>query len=496
MRISPVYNNIIFQGKLPQAKQTQSAPAANYTTLPNGINGQAKIQLDALKQLKEETKEFPKDIEYRKNLLANAGLNPNEYYKLRPIVGSQEIQSIMKAYDSSEAFYNVGKNDENLKSGFFRGNLHIHTQASDGNLTVEELLDKAAEYANSVVKKQPQFKKEPFTIAITDHDTTESAQKAIQIIAKDPLKYKNLRVILGTEMTTYNDIAPELLNAPMSTHVLAYGIDPNEKTYKNFIQTTKDLKNKAAQSMIDDANALGKEIFDLNEAKRLLNSINKNILGICKHMGSYMETKYIVSEIICKNDELKAILKEKNLPTNADDLMKTLSNYAKEKYGNNKPLKPLEEFPLFLKDEKAYELILKEIEKPEHKEFLAKISNSNANYLETFAHNEKVKFLPKFDDLYNGLKDQDNAIIGLAHPLKNAFKLSTAEDKIKFLTDFYTKFKAACKEKAKFSEVYYQSYADPVEAQVTNFLNQISKIMKLFRTGSADSHGKNIFKRI
>ena len=86
-------------------------------------------------------------------------------------------------------------------------------------------------------------------------------------------------------------------------------------------------------------------------------------------------------------------------------------------------------------------------------------------------------------------------MIGLPHPLKYAMKQSTTSDGLRFLSDFYTKFKGACKEKAKFSEVYYQSYGKEIPQELNNFLNYASKIFELLRTGSADSHGKNIFKR-
>lgn len=449
----------------------------------------------AFNKLKAETKEFPQDIEYRKNLMKNAGLNPEDYYKLRPIVGAQEIHSIMKAYDKSENFYSVGKNDANIKSGFLRGNLHIHTEASDGALTVQELLDNAAKYADEVVKKQPQFRKEPFTIAITDHDTTDSIKKAIKIIAENPEKYQNLRVILGTEMTTYNDIAKGITKEPTNTHVLAYAIDPNEKTYSDFIKRTKITKLKAEKDMINDANALGKDIFSLQEAKQLSNSLKKNILGLCKHMDAYTESKYVLSEIVCKNEELKEMLKQRNLSSNPDELMKSLCEYSKELYGNNKPLKVLEDFPKFLQNEKSKEILAKEYQNPVHAEYLNKIKQSNSKYYQTFKHTKESNFMPRFEDLYAGLKDQPNAMIGLPHPLKYAMKQSTTANSLKFLDDFYAKFKGACKEKAKFSEVYYQSYGKEIPQELTNFLNYASKLWKLFRTGSADSHGKNIFKR-
>ncbi len=498
MKVFAINNiNVNFYGNkvLPVHNALPVKSAPTNLSLPDALNGKTKFYVDNVNKLRNETKEFPNDVEYRKTLLKNAGMNPNEYYKIRSIIGPDEIQSVMKQYDNDGNLYSVGVNDENIKSGLLRANLHIHTQASDGRLSVEELLDKAADYANLAAKTQPQFKKQPFTIAITDHDTTESAQKAIKIIAENPLKYKNLRVILGTEVTTYNKIAPNLVSEPTNTHVLAYGIDPNEKIYNNFIEGTKNRKNELEKRMINDANELGKNIFVLNEAKEFSNFLDKKLIGICNHMASYLKTKYVLSEIVCKNDEIKSLLKQKNMPTEPKTLIKELDEYLQERYNRNKPINPKTELVDFIKDDKFGEILTKEYENPQHKEFLQKIDEINQSYYTKMDGSEKFHAMPKFEDLYNGLKGQKNAIIGLAHPLKPTWNLNSADDKLTFLKDFYSKFKSAFKEKAKFSEVYYQSYKQTAEQPVQTFLNQISKALKLFRTGSADSHGKNIFKR-
>ncbi len=139
--------------------------------------------------------EFPQDVAYRKQLLENAGLDPKDYYKLRSIIGIQELKSIMREFSEHEEFYSAGINDENVKNATVRANMHIHTRASDGFFSTQELLDMAAEYANKAVQN-PGSRKTPFVIGITDHDTADSAKEAIQIISKNPEKYKNLRVIL------------------------------------------------------------------------------------------------------------------------------------------------------------------------------------------------------------------------------------------------------------------------------------------------------------
>ena len=69
-----------------------------------------------------------------------------------------------------------------------------------------------------------------------------------------------------------------------------------------------------------------------------------------------------------------------------------------------------------------------------------------------------------------------------------------------FLTNFYNRFKEMGREKAKFSEVFYQSYhSKKGETQtlpeISKHLFNLSKIHKLLKTGGYDSHRRNIFAR-
>lgn len=510
MKISAI-NNINNNFYIPTFKSSKVEPFVKpqqNMTLPMDFAGQSKVYIDSINKLKEETRRFPKDIEYRKNLLINAGLNPRDYYKLRPIIGSQEIQSIMKNFDSSEKPYSVGFKDINLKTNNMRANLHIHTLASDGALSTEELLNKAAKYANAVVLKHPEYKNAPFTIAITDHDTTETTKEAIKVIAKDPIKYRNLRVILGTEMTTFNTIAPEIMKRAVNTHVLAYAIDPNEKIYSNFIETTKLNKNFVKEKMIQDVNEIyrqahGKDLVSVKEAQKYSNPLKKNIIGIANHVERYVENKFVISEILPKNEKLTKALIDNNISTNPDDLMKMLCENNRIKYSSNRTSHSTADLTKMLEEKtnipqnELNEFIKNELK---NSPLFDKIDKKINDYRVSTYLDQKYQYLPKFEDLYNGLKGQKDAMIGLAHPLNNLKDIPDQKNQIEFLKDFYSKFKAACKEKAKFSEVYYQSYDGAAKLasktdEIKNLLNKMSKIFNLFRTGSADSHTKNIFKR-
>lgn len=511
MKILPISykNNTYNHFNITNNNNIRNIQTRNTTILPS-FTGTEKI-LTPIEEIKLEADKFPKDAEYRKTLMINAGLDPNDYFKLRPIIGGEEIKKIMNSYNEVPQVYSVGNNDYNIKNNLMRANLHIHTTASDGFLTVQDLLDSAAVYADETAKKYPYAKQEPFTIAITDHDTTESAKKAIKIIANDPLKYRNLRVILGVEMTTYNDIATDIVNQPTNTHVLAYGIDPNEKVFNSFINNTKNQKQAIEQKMIKEANNTYKNFynadnfFNIDEAQKNYAPLKKGILGIYNYMTKHLETKSMVENVILKDQKIKNILNEKNLPQNTDDFMNGLEEYFYTIDHNNKarsPEKAITEY-LAAKTEKPIEeinqIISTSAETTKFKAFKNELNNNLEQFKRTFKPSE-YNYLPKFENLYNSLEKQDGAIIGLAHPLDTVSKIEDHNDKYKFLSNLYEEFVRFTREKAKFSEVYYQSYTGATQDfdlyKFTNrFLDILSEKYELFKTGSADTHRLNIFKR-
>lgn len=473
--------------------------------------GQSKVYSDQMQALKSQTEAYPNDIEYRRQIMLNSGKNPDEYYKLRSIIGLDEIKSVMSGFNEHEEVYSVGINDENIRNKTIRANLHIHTLASDGFLSTQELLDKAVTYANDVAATHRDLKKEPFIIAITDHDTIESAKEAIEIISKDPLKYKNLRVILGIESTTYNDIITDAVQKPTNTHILVYGIDPNEKSIDNFIKSTKLAKHQISEKIIDQANITYQKTFDkknnlfsLEQARDFFNPLKKNILGIYNYMETYIQTKVVLEEVILNNPTLIEKLKQKKLPLTSNGLINIIKDYYFQIDKNNTPKKPIETIPTALTQQldmkpSGIEKVIKEgLEVNIFSIFNCNLQKDLEEYKRTV--NPKYDYMPTMETLFEALKNQNGTIIGIAHPLDTVAKIKNPEQQYEFLVKLYTQFKKACREKAGFSEVYYQSYFKRLKKlkeadHIKTLLNMLSTNLNLFKTGSADSHRTNIFKR-
>lgn len=513
--------------KYQQNKQTNKSSLkseTNVLTLKNNKNtsiptfkglssdpnyGLATLHVWQMNKLKEETKKFPQDIKYREQLMINAGLNPKNQHKLRAIIGPQEIKSVMKSFDNKPEVFSIGENWSNVHNTTMRANLHMHTTASDGSLSVQELLDKAVEYAEQVKKENPKST-EPFVIAITDHDTTEGVQEAIKAISEKPLKYQNLRVILGVEMTTFNNIAPESTKVPTNTHVLVYGIDPNEKGFKSFIEETKAKKLQIQNMMVSKANNVyekhfnKKNFYEVVEAKHQYNTVDKNIIGIFNGMEAYFDTKVAVEEVVFKDRKLKKSLEKHNVSTTTEQFMEKLSEFNNSLNGNNKVRGPKESLPEFiavstgLDPKEVSQRLEKGLKSPKLIKFQNDLKTDISEYKVSL--NPKYDYMPTFETLYKGLSGQKNAMAGIAHPVDTLKYAKNTDDKYSFLEDLYTKFKTEMKEKAKFTEAYYQSYKPQRKEfndnpKTQKFFERIGKVFKLFRTGSADTHGMNIFVR-
>ena len=512
--INGIPNNKIAATHSFNLSSSMGIPAFMGSNIPSEVKntgyGTDLFYMCSMNKLKEETQTFPKDIEYRKQLLINAGLNPENPHKIRSIIGPQEIEKLISEFDNNETVYSSGENFENVLNHKMRANIHMHTIASDGALSVQELLDKSTKYANQVVLNNPTAQKAPFIVAITDHDTIESAQKAIKIISENPLKYRNLRVILGVEMTTYNNIATNLINKPTNTHVLVFGIDPNEATFKTFIDGVKAKKRNLEIMMVDTANKIYKQyygkdnFFSLSQAKSQYNQLNKDIVGIYNNLDAYFQNKIAIENIVLKNKTIISNLKKHKLPTNTDGFMEQMREFRYKLDRNNRVVKPIDALPEFIS-------VCAKMEKDNVTQIISEglnqgiISDLNNSLQESIAEYKvtlkpKYDYMPTFETLYAGLSRQKQAVMGIAHPIDTTGTIKNSEDKYAFLKDLYDKFKQGCKEKAKFSEVYYQSYKPERKAFKENpvtqvFMNTISKFYKLYKTGSQDTHGLNIFRR-
>lgn len=182
---------------------------------------------------------LPCDVAYKQAILKSSGHPEYTMKNMRSIMGEKELVRLIKKYNNHPEKYQTDlfeKGDqEGVKRLSYRAGLHSHTTFSDGNLTPEETLNQAAEYADKVKAKYP-FEKYPMVIAITDHFNTQGCQNAIDLIQKNPEKYKNLKLVLGMETEAYLQMPSQ--KTPGRIHLLAWAINPYEWPFRdlNFIE--------------------------------------------------------------------------------------------------------------------------------------------------------------------------------------------------------------------------------------------------------------------
>ena len=144
------------------------------------------------------------DKSYKEALVRDSG-NANYTVKnMAPILGEKELTKIIKKYDNHPEYFIADVNEKGDQIGVkeltYRGGFHSHTTASDGKMEPIDALEQARDYAQKVKSKHP-FRKYPVILAYTDHYNTNGCKEVIDIIQKNPEKYKNVKIILGMETT-------------------------------------------------------------------------------------------------------------------------------------------------------------------------------------------------------------------------------------------------------------------------------------------------------
>lgn len=151
--------------------------------------------------------------------------------------------------------------------------LHIHTTASDGTWTPEELIEQAKLHKLGA-------------IAVTDHDSVDNVAKTHQLALANGIKY-----IPGVELNS--------TKADINFHVLGYGLDITNKPLQELMQhNIKLLENKDVQSI----QLLEKEGWPVSTAEFLHYTYDPR-------RGGWAALAYLIDKGLCTgvNDFFKRI---------------------------------------------------------------------------------------------------------------------------------------------------------------------------------------------
>ncbi|MBR4356595.1 MAG: PHP domain-containing protein [Butyrivibrio sp.] len=196
--------------------------------------------------------------------------------------------------------------------------LHTHSTYSDGTFSVKELIDRAHE-------------KELAAIALTDHDTVDGIDEAIEYAAE---KYPDLEVIPGIEFSTENE--------GKEVHVVGLYIDYHDKEFIDglsaFIDSRTGRNIKMCKKLSEEAGIPisyevlteeypGTVITRAHFAKFMVENgyVNSRNEVFDRYIGDHAPY-YVEREKISPEDAINSILKAKGVPILAHPILYRLSD--------------------------------------------------------------------------------------------------------------------------------------------------------------------------
>ncbi len=184
------------------------------------------------------------DLDYKNQIIKLSKLPELTIEDLVSIVGPYELEEFISKNTNNPEVYTPSI--ENRENKVFQANFHSHTTKSDGKLTVQQMLDLANDYAKTIAPK-------PFYIAITDHNTVNSGKEIVEILDKNPDKYKNLKIVIGMEVFSMVEPLKNLGNNRMDTHIVSLAINPYDKELNKVFYVQKFMHNNYSYRTFDNA---------------------------------------------------------------------------------------------------------------------------------------------------------------------------------------------------------------------------------------------------
>jgi predicted metal-dependent phosphoesterase TrpH len=191
--------------------------------------------------------------------------------------------------------------------------LHTHSNNSDGTFSVKELIDRAHDKGLAA-------------IALTDHDTVDGVDEAIEYAAS---KYPDLEVIPGVELSTEGE--------GREVHIVGLYIDNHDKEFVEglsaFIDSRTTRNKKMCKKLSEEAGipisyeALMEEFPDTvitraHFAKFMVDRgyVNSRAEVFDRYIGDHCPY-YVGREKITPEDAIRSILKAKGVPVFAHPIL-------------------------------------------------------------------------------------------------------------------------------------------------------------------------------
>jgi hypothetical protein len=158
--------------------------------------------------------------------------------------------------------------------------LHIHSNCSDGNLTVEEIV------------KEAKIRKIEL-MSITDHDSIDSQEIAIDLAKKNGIRY-----ISGVELNVTFSHPKYHEGKSISLDFLGYQYDIDNKELKSKLHVMAEYREKRAAKILNNLNAEFEREGIEKLTKNVFNEIQASVDGVIgrPHIADYLVKKGIVRD--------------------------------------------------------------------------------------------------------------------------------------------------------------------------------------------------------
>lgn len=430
-------------------KKTQIAVAAGIAITAasvlayRGYNGSYRVKL-----AKGLSKELGKKISV-KNL--KSVMTKSELLKELPKLSEQN-------YIASE---------NNIKNGIFLADLHSHSNYSDGQISVEKLLDEAAQYGNKLNKMNGK----KFIFALSDHDGIDGVKEALKIIAQNPKKYENIKFVPAAEISFVypchqDSVRFKKFNSDVQMpEMLIYNINPFSKTTKEFFNKIYTSRNSQIRGAVNKVNFYYHSAnFSMIEYEKYFAHENKNPFLLNQHwrLWNYMHTKSRVAKMAEEQGLDKHIL-YRNIVKELKNNHKEITPYNLDKYIQEKGIQTESQMI-----DSNISRILKE------KYFPQKNGEKTVSTEYEIQYKDIIEYAKK-----------ENAILGFAHPAFTMQNFPVGKE----LEEMQEMLKLA-KGRIKFAEKYHQAYPIGTEVEESELkkYNEIIDKLELINIGGRDNH--------
>ena len=156
--------------------------------------------------------------------------------------------------------------------------LHIHSKASDGKLTIQEIFKEAK-------SRNINF------MAITDHDSISCQTQAIATAKEEHIQY-----VTGVELNVTFAHPKYHEGKAVSLDFLGYQFDTNNKALESKLETMAKYREERAAKILDNLNAEFKKEHIATLNKDDLRQIEESVDGVLgrPHIADYLVKKNIV----------------------------------------------------------------------------------------------------------------------------------------------------------------------------------------------------------